>query len=131
MSNNILLTKYSMLDSGELSEKESINVDSAILSETIFEMFDESYISSLDILEEDSEEKYTQRVIDAVKITEILDFLGKLIREKMELLVAGKMNAEEEDSSLNELRELLNLRNVLLQKNDKYRSDNSVVLVIG
>lgn len=131
MSDNILLTKFSEINNGQFSEKNSKNIEIAVLTEEISDLLNKSYVTSIEIFEEDSEEKYEQKIIKVKKTKELLNEIKKIIKDKMKSIVNETISEEDEDLILNDIRIILNVRNIILQKKEKYSKDNSTMLMLG
>lgn len=131
MSYNVILTKFSEVKSGEYTEKDSQNIETTLMPKELFEQFNESYLTLIEIYEENMEDKYEEKIVQEDKINELLVEIKRIVTEKMKVIVNGDLSNEDEDKELNDVRVVLNLRNILIQKIEKYNEDKNVMLVVG
>lgn len=131
MSYNVILTKFTEVNSGEYTEKDSQNIDTTFLSIELYEQLNESYFTLIEIYEENMEEKYQEKIVQQDKLNNLIDEIRNDVIEKMKIIVNGDLSKEDEDKALNEVRVILNLSNIVMQKIEKYDKDKNIMLVVG
>lgn len=131
MSYNVILTKFTEVKSGEYTEKDSQNIDTAVMPMELYEQLNESYFTLIEIYEENMEEKYEEEIVQEDKLNKLLDEIRGVVIEKMRIIVNGDLSKEDEDKVLNDVRIILNLSNIVMQKTEKYYKDKNIMLVVG
>lgn len=131
MSKNILLARYSISEDGIIYEKDAKVIKTALLTNETFELIMKKYVRNVKIREEDTEESYDEVIINEKNIKELLQELKNIIKEKMTEIMRNIISDEKEDELLNELRIILEIRNIILQKNEEYSDKNNYILILG
>lgn len=132
MSKSIILTEFRRNEEGHLLEEGSKNLENTPVLGKILEKLKEKHLDEIEVLEEGCDESYTQDSIKLENLEEILSELEVLLEQEMKLIIEKNISEEEKDKSYNEMTLLLNIRRILLKKEEKkYFENRNVLLILG
>ena len=115
MSMSLYLTRYSKLEEQKYSEENSCNL-------AIVEMSDDL---------KGEEECYLQEIILNADIDKILKKCVQMSKEIMKEIIEKEISCKEENVKLDRLHVILEIRNILNKKKDKYAHQDEVFVIVG
>ena len=131
MSKSLILVKYS-LEQDQYIEGSSTNISVVDLSDSTADILKiDCYKKALLVYEEKGGEKYTQEIIPSNNIEEIVALCEEKTKELFEKIRVQELSKKEENEIFDTATKLLNVRNLLLKKQFKFKNDDSVVIVWG
>lgn len=131
MSINAMLVKYKN-SKERLNEKDAHNLKSCIIPEEIYIFIQrENLEKNIKILEEDSNEEIDISILEIDSLNKIFMKIKKSIKDKSKLLCSDELSNKEEDVTFNELKQLLDLRSLCLEKIERYSDKNHILIQIG
>lgn len=131
MSMSLYLTRYSKLDEQKYSEENSYNLAIVEMSDDLYKEILEEYVCKQEFWEKGEEESYSQEIILNADIDKILKRCVHMSKEIMKEIIEKEFSCKEEDAKLDRLNVILEIRNILNKKKDKYAHQDDVFIIVG
>lgn len=128
---SLYLTKYSKLKEQKYSEENSCNLAIVEMSDDLYKEILEEYVCKQEFWEKGEEESYSQEIILNADIDKILKRCVHMSKEVMKEIIEKEFSCKEEDAKLDRLNVILEIRNILNKKKDKYAHQDDVFIIVG
>lgn len=128
---SLYLTRYSKLDEQKYSEENSYNLAIVEMSDDLYKEILEEYVCKQEFWEKGEEESYSQEIILNADIDKILKRCVHMSKEIMKEIIEKEFSCKEEDAKLDRLNVILEIRNILNKKKDKYAHQDDVFIIVG
>lgn len=127
----LYLTRYSKLEEQKYSEKNSCNLAIVEMSDDLYKEILEEYVCKQEFWEKGEEESYSQEIILNTDIDKILKRCVYMSKEIMKEIIEKEFSCKEEDAKLDRLNIILEIRNILNKKKDKYTHQDDIFIIVG
>ncbi len=131
MSMSLYLTRYSKLEEQKYSEENSCNLAIVEMSDDLYKEILKEYVCKQEFWEKGEEEGYLQEIILNADIDKILKKCVQMSKEIMKEIVEKEISCKEENVKLDRLHVILEIRNILNKKKDKYAYQDDVFVIVG
>lgn len=130
MSINLILIDYDKLNNNEYTEVNYENLGAIEISEYLYETLIKENVEEIRVWEETGQ-YYYQRIIKNDKINQTLEECKKISLRLISNIAKEDISEKEVDEKLDELRILLEIRNILRLKKYTYSECDSVFVIVG
>lgn len=131
MSMNLILTRYTKIDESKYCEEGCKNLEVVEMSNDMYEKLICDSVGELDICEDDGETSYSQEIVLNEKISKLIKKCTEISLTIIDKVNNDNISEKEKDENLDILRVVLNVRNVLKEKNTKYADQDEIIIIVG
>lgn len=131
MATNAMLVKYKDSDK-QLKEEDAKNIESYIIPEKILIFIHEEKLTkNIGILEEDTNDEIEIMILGVESLEKILIKIKKIVKDKSHTLCSDDTSDKEDDIIFNDIKQLLDLRGLCLEKTERYSDKNYILVQVG
>ena len=131
MGMNLILTRYTKLDELKYCEEKCKNLEVVELTNDMYENLICDSVSELDICEDAGDTFYSQKIVLNEKISKLIKRCTETSLSIIDKINNDNISDKEKAENLDELRVVLNVRNLLKEKNTKYANQDEIFIIVG
>lgn len=128
---NLILTRYTKLDELKYCEEKCKNLEVVELTNDMYENLICDSVGELDICEDAGDIFYSQKIVLNEKISKLIKRCTETSLSIIDKINNDNISDKEKAENLDELRVVLNVRNLLKEKNTKYANQDEIFIIVG